>query len=91
MISFLVKPCYVSFVVVEAPVNNFLLCTKQEMNLEGPPALGGGCAAPMLGDSMEKAPSSPWMPFSMLFAAISTKVSPENMDMVIGCYEEFKV
>ena len=61
------------------------------MNLEAPPALGGGCAAPMLGDSMEKAPSSPWMPFSMLFAAISTKVSPENMDMVIGCYEEFKV
>ena len=61
------------------------------MNLEAPPALGGGCAAPMLGDSMEKAPSSPWMPFSMLFAAISTKVSSENMDMVIGCYEEFKV
>ncbi|AQK66208.1 putative inactive poly [ADP-ribose] polymerase SRO1 [Zea mays] len=60
------------------------------MNLEAPPALGGGCAAPMLGDSMEKAPSSPWMPFSMLFAAISTKVSPENMDVIIGCYEEFK-
>ncbi|KAF8689229.1 hypothetical protein HU200_042017 [Digitaria exilis] len=65
-------------------------CMSEEMNLEGPPALGGGCAAPMLGDTMEKAPSSPWMPFSMLFAAISTKVSPENMDMVIGCYEEFK-
>ena len=60
------------------------------MNLEAPPALGGGCAAPMLGDSMEKAPSSPWMPFSMLFAAISTKVSPENMDVIIGCYEVFK-
>ncbi|CAN6311744.1 unnamed protein product [Urochloa humidicola] len=65
-------------------------CTSEEMNLEAPPALGGGCADPMLGDSMEKAPSSPWMPFSMLFAAISTKVSSENMDMVIGCYEEFK-
>uniref|UniRef100_A0A804PBV5 Uncharacterized protein n=1 Tax=Zea mays TaxID=4577 RepID=A0A804PBV5_MAIZE len=65
-------------------------CISQEMNLEAPPALGGGCAAPMLGDSMEKAPSSPWMPFSMLFAAISTKVSPENMDVIIGCYEEFK-
>ncbi|CAD6212199.1 unnamed protein product [Miscanthus lutarioriparius] len=66
-------------------------CISEEMNLEAPPALGGGCAAPMLGDSMEKAPSSPWMPFSMLFAAISTKVSPENMDMVISCYEEFKI
>jgi hypothetical protein len=77
--------------LVKEPVNNFLLCIKQEMNLEAPPALGGGCAAPMLGDSMAKAPSSPWMPFSMLFAAISTKVSPQIMDMVIGCYEEFKV
>ncbi|ONM00298.1 putative inactive poly [ADP-ribose] polymerase SRO1 [Zea mays] len=65
-------------------------CISEEMNLEAPPALGGGCAAPMLGDSMAKAPSSPWMPFSMLFAAISTKVSPQIMDMVIGCYEEFK-
>uniref|UniRef100_A0A0A9D8G6 RST domain-containing protein n=1 Tax=Arundo donax TaxID=35708 RepID=A0A0A9D8G6_ARUDO len=64
---------------------------KQEMNnLEASPALGGGCTAPMLGDSMERAPSSPWMPFSMLFAAISTKVSPEIMDLVISCYEEFK-
>ncbi|KAG0472990.1 hypothetical protein HPP92_014847 [Vanilla planifolia] len=35
-------------------------------------------------------PSSPWMPFSMLFAAISTKVSPEDMDLVNTYYEEFK-
>ncbi|KAL6906313.1 hypothetical protein ACP4OV_003914 [Aristida adscensionis] len=65
-------------------------CMSEEMNLQASPALGGQCAAPMLGDSMEKAPSSPWMPFSMLFAAISTKVSPENMELVISCYEEFK-
>ena len=60
------------------------------MNLQASPALGGQYEAPMLGDSMEKAPSTPWMPFSMLFAAISTKVSRENMDMVNNCYEEFK-
>ncbi|XP_039825285.1 inactive poly [ADP-ribose] polymerase RCD1-like isoform X2 [Panicum virgatum] len=37
-----------------------------------------------------RAPSSPWMPFSMLFAAISTKVPRSDMDLVIRYYEEFK-
>jgi hypothetical protein len=31
------------------------------------------------------------MPFSMLFAAISTKVPRSDMDLVIRYYEEFKV
>jgi hypothetical protein len=64
---------------------------KQDMKIQASPALGGPCAAPMLGDSVGKAPSTPWMPFSMLFAAISTKVSPDSMDLVISCYEKFKV
>ncbi|KAJ6826890.1 inactive poly [ADP-ribose] polymerase RCD1 [Iris pallida] len=37
-----------------------------------------------------KIPSSPWMPFSMLFAAISTKVSAQDMDLVNVHYEAFK-
>ncbi|KAL6909355.1 hypothetical protein ACP4OV_001636 [Aristida adscensionis] len=37
-----------------------------------------------------KSPSSPWMPFSMLFAAISTKVPRSDMDLVLRYYEEFK-
>ncbi|KAJ6805048.1 inactive poly [ADP-ribose] polymerase RCD1 [Iris pallida] len=37
-----------------------------------------------------KIPTSPWMPFSMLFAAISTKVSAEDMDLVNIQYEAFK-
>ncbi|KAJ8510838.1 hypothetical protein OPV22_001272 [Ensete ventricosum] len=37
-----------------------------------------------------KISTSPWMPFSMLFAAISTKVSPEDMDLVHTHYNEFK-
>lgn len=61
------------------------------MNLEASPALGGQYEAPMLGESMAKAPSTPWMPFSMLFAAISTKLPREKMDMINNCYEEFKV
>lgn len=35
-------------------------------------------------------PTSPWMPFSMLFAAISTKVPAKDMDLVNTYYEEFK-
>jgi hypothetical protein len=35
-------------------------------------------------------PSSPWMPFSMLFAAISTKVPRSDMDLLHEHYEEFK-
>ncbi|KAF0917920.1 hypothetical protein E2562_021638 [Oryza meyeriana var. granulata] len=37
-----------------------------------------------------RSPSSPWMPFSMLFAAISTKVPRSDMDLVHRYYEEFK-
>ncbi|OEL32174.1 Inactive poly [ADP-ribose] polymerase RCD1 [Dichanthelium oligosanthes] len=45
--------------------------------------------APKVGRA-PRAPSSPWMPFSMLFAAISTKVPRSDMDLVIRYYEEFK-
>uniref|UniRef100_A0A804P5W8 Inactive poly [ADP-ribose] polymerase SRO1 n=1 Tax=Zea mays TaxID=4577 RepID=A0A804P5W8_MAIZE len=45
--------------------------------------------APRLGRA-PRAPSSPWMPFSMLFAAISTKVPRSDMELVIRYYEEFK-
>ncbi|KAK3148719.1 hypothetical protein QOZ80_3AG0207760 [Eleusine coracana subsp. coracana] len=45
--------------------------------------------APMSGRA-PRAPSSPWMPFSMLFAAISTKVPRSDMDLVLRHYEEFK-
>jgi hypothetical protein len=64
-------------------------CMSEEMK-KASPVSGDPCAAPMLGDSVDKAPISPWMPFSMLFAAISTKVSPDSMDLVVSCYEEFK-
>lgn len=36
-------------------------------------------------------PTSPWMPFSMLFAAISTKITSQDMDAVNVHYDEFKV
>lgn len=35
-------------------------------------------------------PSSPWIPFSMLFAYISSKVSPQAMDKINAHYEDFK-
>nr|CAD1818590.1 unnamed protein product [Ananas comosus var. bracteatus] len=37
-----------------------------------------------------RVPTSPWMPFSMLFAAISTKASPQDMDLVNTHCGEFK-
>ncbi|XP_073001519.1 inactive poly [ADP-ribose] polymerase RCD1-like isoform X2 [Typha latifolia] len=53
------------------------------------PAFANQSQAPMFGRA-PRAPSSPWMPFSMLFASISTKVSPQDMDLVNRHYEEFK-
>lgn len=38
-----------------------------------------------------RAPRSPWMPFSMLFAAISNKVSEQNMNLVRSNFELFQV
>ncbi|CAM0878234.1 unnamed protein product [Alopecurus aequalis] len=37
-----------------------------------------------------RSPSSPWMPFSMLFAAISTKVPRSDMDLLLEHYDKFK-
>ncbi|WOL09525.1 putative inactive poly [Canna indica] len=45
---------------------------------------------PVSGTPVTKTPTSPWMPFSMLFAAISTKVRSEDMDLVHSYYDEFK-
>ncbi|XP_008803591.2 probable inactive poly [ADP-ribose] polymerase SRO1 [Phoenix dactylifera] len=61
----------------------------QDRNPQPPPALGNQSQAPMFGRA-PRTPTSPWMPFSMLFAAISTKVSPQDMDSVNTHYEEFK-
>ncbi|CAA2992709.1 inactive poly [ADP-ribose] polymerase RCD1-like [Olea europaea subsp. europaea] len=41
--------------------------------------------------SSSRVPKSPWMPFSMLFAAISHEVPSKNMDLVNANYELFKV
>ncbi|KAK3153405.1 hypothetical protein QOZ80_2BG0172070 [Eleusine coracana subsp. coracana] len=88
--SVVTQDCYISSDVSLVMSSSSPDYTSEEMKTHASPASGGPCAAPMLGDSVDKAPSSPWMPFSMLFAAISTKVSPESMDLVVSCYEEFK-
>ncbi|GJM91581.1 hypothetical protein PR202_ga07967 [Eleusine coracana subsp. coracana] len=88
--SVVTQDCYISSDVSLVMSSSSPDHTSEETKTHASPASGGPCAAPMLGDSVDKAPSSPWMPFSMLFAAISTKVSPESMDLVVSCYEEFK-
>lgn len=44
-----------------------------------------------VGPNPVRAPKSPWMPFSMLFAAISSKVPEKDMNLVHSNYELFKV
>ncbi|KAK4349587.1 hypothetical protein RND71_032342 [Anisodus tanguticus] len=58
-----------------------------------PTDLGSDCYQNSLGLASKKAartPKSPWMPFPMLFAAISKKVRQEDMNLVSSNYELFK-
>ncbi|XVF52035.1 hypothetical protein PTKIN_Ptkin04bG0232900 [Pterospermum kingtungense] len=45
---------------------------------------------PNLGSNTSKTPKSPWMPFPMLFAAISNKIPPLDMDRVTNHYDQFR-
>uniref|UniRef100_A0A2P2LM52 RST domain-containing protein n=1 Tax=Rhizophora mucronata TaxID=61149 RepID=A0A2P2LM52_RHIMU len=47
--------------------------------------------APTLSPSSTKTPRSPWMPFPMLFAAISNKVPRKDMALVTYHYGLFRV
>lgn len=40
--------------------------------------------------SAPKAPKSPWMPFPMLFAAITNKVPPKDMEAINMQYQQFR-
>ncbi|KAB1216084.1 Inactive poly [ADP-ribose] polymerase RCD1 [Morella rubra] len=46
--------------------------------------------AASLGSSTTRAPKSPWMPFPMLFTAISNKVSPKTMELINMHYDSFR-
>ncbi|KAF5938733.1 hypothetical protein HYC85_022992 [Camellia sinensis] len=43
-----------------------------------------------VGSSTMKIPKSPWMPFALLFGAISSKVAPKDMKLVDVHYELFR-
>ncbi|KAK9275548.1 hypothetical protein L1049_022815 [Liquidambar formosana] len=43
-----------------------------------------------LGSSTSKTPKSPWMPFAMLFEAISNEVAPKDMNLVNTHYDQFR-
>ncbi|XP_017226825.1 inactive poly [ADP-ribose] polymerase RCD1 [Daucus carota subsp. sativus] len=47
-------------------------------------------AAENIGSHSPKSPKSPWMPFPMLFAAISNKVPSSKMNLVSNNYELFR-
>uniref|UniRef100_A0A803PG16 Inactive poly [ADP-ribose] polymerase RCD1-like n=1 Tax=Cannabis sativa TaxID=3483 RepID=A0A803PG16_CANSA len=46
--------------------------------------------AASLGSSTSRIPKSPWMPFPMLFTAISKEVLPKDMDLINKHYELFR-
>ncbi|KAK4787483.1 hypothetical protein SAY86_011316 [Trapa natans] len=46
--------------------------------------------APTTGSSAPKVPRSPWMPFPMLFDAISDKICTEDMNMINSSYNLFR-
>ncbi|WJZ82748.1 hypothetical protein VitviT2T_002479 [Vitis vinifera] len=55
------------------------------------PGLEGSLGkAATFGSSTVKVPKSPWMPFPMLFAAISKKVPLKDMQLVNAQYEQFR-
>ncbi|KAM3379639.1 inactive poly [Capsicum galapagoense] len=60
---------------------------------QGPVDQGSDCHQNSLGLASKQSartPKSPWMPFPMLFAAISKKVRQEDMNLVCSNYELFK-
>lgn len=46
--------------------------------------------AASMNSSSSRGPKSPWMPFPMLFAAISRKVPPMDMELINTHYEQFR-
>ncbi|KAG6499000.1 inactive poly [ADP-ribose] polymerase RCD1-like [Zingiber officinale] len=64
-------------------------CLLQDKAFQSAPDFGNQSQVPVAG-RIPKVPTSPWMPFSVLFAAISTKVPPEDMDLVHTHYDDFK-
>ncbi|CAL9138415.1 unnamed protein product [Musa acuminata var. zebrina] len=64
-------------------------CLLQDKTFEPSPAFGNHSQVPV-SRTPPRIPSSPWMPFSMLFAAISTKLPQGDMDLVHTHYDDFK-
>lgn len=90
-------------VPTEYPAVDLNLPVKVDLNLpmgmpvtdpvtQNQPASNSGSLgkAASLSSTTSKTPKSPWMPFPMLFAAITKKVSQEAMDHVNNHYEEFR-
>ncbi|KAI3687624.1 hypothetical protein L1987_81324 [Smallanthus sonchifolius] len=66
------------------PLNQDSSSNKMGINC---PQLG---KLPSVGSSAPKEPKSPWMPFSMLFEAVSAKVAPNDMKLLHIFYESFR-
>lgn len=56
-----------------------------------PESGGSQGKAASVGSSSSRTPKSPWMPFPMLFSAISSEVAPKDMELVNVHYDLFRV
>ncbi|KAK7309645.1 hypothetical protein RJT34_06543 [Clitoria ternatea] len=63
-------------------------CHGPHGQLHSDSSVDNGKAASMVA-STPKVPTSPWMPFPVLFAAIRNKVPPKDMDLINAHYEQF--
>ncbi|KAI3469179.1 hypothetical protein Pfo_025842 [Paulownia fortunei] len=90
MNSHIYPECVVSFKMtsnVEEPV----LGKESRVDIPRFSTCYEGPQAQVLGETVQaRAPKSPWMPFPMLFAAISNKVTSQSMDLVKTNYALFK-
>ncbi|KAJ9175364.1 hypothetical protein P3X46_013928 [Hevea brasiliensis] len=79
---------------IEYPVVDLNLPVESptaDLGSESQPKSGGSLGkAPSLGSSNSRTPKSPWMPFPMLFSAISSKVPHTEMERIATHYELFQ-
>lgn len=65
-----------------------VVCIKQE---PGRVSNGGSGSEKNSASSSSRRPSSPLMPFPLLFNAISSKIARKDMDLIIVGYHELRV
>ncbi|XP_011069695.1 inactive poly [ADP-ribose] polymerase RCD1 [Sesamum indicum] len=90
MNSHIYPECVVSFKMT-SHVEGTVFGKECKVDIPGTGACYGGPQSQVLGKTFQaRTPKSPWMPFPMLFAAISNNITSQNMDLVKTNYALFR-